>query len=188
MNHTLRPKPYLACRLQVHCREGEGQSDELTLQKERVAPMKTDVSFTEMYIKSLGQIVKLRILSPSEIELLESMNESDRESEYLLQGIYNPTELMKQLTLTLGLDLINVILSPSHETFDERLHQIKIELLDAICEINELAHLRFKRHEKLDSALGQCMLLIGVDGVLRISSPETIKSGREGPESDETSE
>ena len=148
--------------------------------------MKTETAYEEIFIKSIGSPVKLRVLSPSEMELLESMSEADREAEFLLQGIYNPGEFMKQLTRTLGRDLVNLIVSPTHENFEEKLHQIKLDLLDAICEVNELAHLKFRKCETLVSDLGQCMVRIGVDGRIHISSPEKIDPGKTRPEPDDS--
>ncbi len=136
--------------------------------------MDTRIAYEEVYIKSLGSRVKVRILAPTEMEALESMSECEREAELLLQGIYNPGELVKQLTKALGRDLVNLILSPDHESFEDKLRQIRNETLDAICEVNELAHLKLRKCEFMETDLGRCVLRLSVDGKLLISPLEDI--------------
>jgi len=131
--------------------------------------MKTETVFQEVYINSLGSRVKLRLLSPSEMEALESMNESDREGELILQGIYDPGEVMKQLSNALGSDLVNFMVSRDQETFLDKLRQIKMDILEAICRINELATLQFDSDEVLDTSSGRCILRMDANGNLVIS-------------------
>lgn len=131
--------------------------------------MRTDTAYQKVFINGLGSRVKLRLLSPSEMEALESMPESERESEFILQGLYDPGEMMRQLCNALGSDLINVMVSNAQEPFAEKLQQIKIDLVEAICRINELANLKFLGNEVLETGLGQCHIRVAPDGRILIS-------------------
>gem|GEM_PF-2912419 len=148
--------------------------------REMKAMTKTETRYQTVYVKSLAARVKVRILSPFEMEALESMNEYERVSEFILQGIYDPVEFMKQLTAALGSDLVSIMVDSTQEPFVEKLHRIKTELLDAACQVNELAHLDFKRQEAIDVNTGHCEISIGPDGTLMISAVTPSCGGRGG--------
>jgi len=131
--------------------------------------METVTRYQEVFIPTLGSRIKIRFLEPGDMEALESANEREREEELVLQGIYDPAELLKKLCNSIGSDLLATMVSRDQGPFLEKLWRIKMDVLEAIYRVNELAHLSFLAQEQLDTSSGTCRVSLGPGGKLFVS-------------------
>lgn len=132
----------------------------------------THLKYREKFIERVGARVKVRLLSPDDLEALETLPEADREAESLLQGIYDPAEFSAQMALFLKKEAVTAIVSNDPTRFYETLRHVKWELLDAVTETNSLGRSCFQTDETLTTGSDSCGLHLDKGGHLLISHCE----------------
>lgn len=131
--------------------------------------METITRYRKVYIESLGGHVKVRIFSPVEMEVLDSLPEKERDGELMLQGLHDTSEVMDLLHRRFSRELVTVLFSGENDAFMEKIGRIKFDILEAIGRVNELSALRFNGDEALKTKDAACLIRLDASGKLRIS-------------------
>jgi len=122
--------------------------------------------FEEIFIESLRKPLRIRILTPEDMEAIESIPEHDRPSELILQGIYDCDEFMEKLSAVVGSELVSMMVDSRTRPLLSRLRRIKGEILEAIYRVNRLRGVRFQEAEAV--LVGQRAFQFRIDHFGRI--------------------
>ncbi len=131
--------------------------------------MDTTVPHEEIFIEGLGKHLRIRVLTPEDMEIIESIPERDRSSELILQGVYDCKELMEKLTSVVGSELVSMMVDGRTRPLLARLRNIKADLLNAIYQVNRLRSVRFCAQEQLLVGRRSCEFRVDSLGRLFVS-------------------